>query len=102
MNYLWITVIGTSALAFALKYIGQSVPARYIDSPRLKKVNGYIPVALLAALVSVQTFATKTQLHLDHRALGVSVAIIALLLKAPYPVVVLGAALSSALLVHFH
>jgi hypothetical protein len=35
---------------------------------------------------------------IDHRLLGLSVAIIALLLKAPFPVVVLSAALSSALL----
>jgi hypothetical protein len=38
---------------------------------------------------------------IDHRLLGLSVAILALLLKAPFPVVVLSAALSSALLYNY-
>lgn len=101
MNSLWFAAIGTSALAFLLKYLGHSIPEKYVNHPRLKSVNGYIPVALLAALVGVQSFATKAALTFDHRALGLSVAIIALVLKAPYPVVVLSAALSSALAVHY-
>lgn len=100
MNSLWFAAIGTSVLAFVLKYFGHSIPEKYVNHPRLKSVNGYIPVALLAALVAVQSFANKTHLALDHRALGLAVAVIALFLKAPYPVVVLSAALSSALFVH--
>jgi hypothetical protein len=38
---------------------------------------------------------------IDHRLLGLAVAIIALLLEAPFPVVVLSAAVSSALLYNF-
>jgi hypothetical protein len=48
--------------------------------------------------VAAQTFTSESKLMIDHRLLGLSVAIIALLLKAPFPVVVLSAALSSALL----
>jgi len=70
MNHYWIAVIGTSAIAFALKYSGHAA----------------------------QTFTSESKLMIDHRLLGLSVAIIALLLKAPFPVVVLSAALSSALL----
>jgi hypothetical protein len=55
-----------------------------------------IPIALLSALVSVQSFSEKSALMIDQRLVGLSAAIIALMLKAPFPVVVLSAALSSA------
>jgi branched-subunit amino acid transport protein len=54
------------------------------------------PVALLAALVAVQTFSSLGQLSLDWRALGVGAGLIALLLRAPFVVVVLVAALVTA------
>jgi hypothetical protein len=45
----------------------------------------------------VNTFANKTQLVIDNRALGISAAIALLIAKAPFPVVVVGAAITSAL-----
>jgi hypothetical protein len=50
----------------------------------------------LSALVAVQTFTEKSQLMIDHRLAGVSAAVVALILKAPFPVVVLSAAFTSA------
>ena len=99
MNGLWWTVLGTSALAFTLKFISQSVPS--FKHPRIEAINLYIPVALLSALVAVQSVATKTQIAVDHRLAGLAVAAIALALRAPYFVVVLSAALTSALIVNF-
>ena len=101
MNQYWIAVIGTSAIAFALKYSGHSVPEKWLSHPRIQRVNALIPIALLSALVAVQTFSEKTQLMIDQRLLGLSVAIVALLLKAPFPLVVISAAASSALLYRF-
>jgi hypothetical protein len=57
-----------------------------------------MPVALLAALVAVQTFATGQSLVVDARVAGLAVAIVALLLRAPFLVVVVVAAVSAALL----
>ena len=54
-------------------------------------------IALLSALVAVQTITDKSKLVIDQRLAGLSVAIIALLLKAPFPVVVLGSAVASAI-----
>ena len=102
MNQYWIAVIGTSAIAFILKYSGHSVPERWLSHPKIQKINTLIPIALLSALVAVQSFTEKSKLMIDHRLLGLAVAIIALLLKAPFPVVVLSAALSSALLYNFN
>lgn len=101
MNQYWIAVIGTSAIAFALKFSGHSVPEKWLSHPRIQRVNALIPIALLSALVAAQTFTSESKLMIDHRLLGLSVAIIALLLKAPFPIVVLSAALSSALLYNF-
>ncbi len=96
MNPIWIAVIGTSLIAFALKYAGHSIPQRWLENPKIQRVNLLIPIALLSALVAVQTFTTKTTVMIDHRLAGVGVAVIALLLKAPFPVVVLSAAITSA------
>ena len=101
MSPQWIAVIGASALAFALKYIGSSIPASWLSHPRIQRINNLIPVALLSALVAVQTLTDKTKFVLDQRAAGVAVAIAALIAKAPFPVVVIGAALTSALIYNF-
>ncbi len=96
MTALWIGVIGTSALAFALKYLGHSVPERYLTNERMLRINTLIPIVLLSALVAVQTVADKSKLVIDQRLAGVAVAGIALALKAPYFVVVIAAAITSA------
>lgn len=101
MSPQWIAVIGASALAFALKYIGSSIPESWLSHPRIQRINNLIPVALLSALVAVQTLTDKTKFVLDQRAAGVAVAIAALIAKAPFPVVVIGAALTSALIYNF-
>jgi len=96
MNTLWIATIGTSVIAFALKYSGHSVPERWLSHQKIQRINVLIPIALLSALVAVQSFSEKSQLMIDQRLVGLTVAIIALFLKAPFPVVVISAAVSSA------
>jgi branched-subunit amino acid transport protein len=97
MSQIWIAVIGTSTIAFGLKYFGHSVPEKYLSNPRMLRINTLIPIALLSALVAVQTITQKSKLVIDQRLAGMTVAVIALLLKAPFPVVVIGSALASAL-----
>ena len=53
-------------------------------------------MALLSALVAVQTFTDKTKLLIDHRSAGLTIAIIALVFKAPFPLVVIAAAAAAA------
>jgi hypothetical protein len=96
MNAFWVATLGTSVIAFALKYSGHSIPQHWLEHPKVQRINALIPIALLSALVAVQTFTEKSKLMIDHRLAGVSVAVVALLLKAPFPVVVLSAAISSA------
>jgi hypothetical protein len=68
-----------------------------LSHPKIQRVNALIPIALLSALVSVQSFTDKTTLVVDQRIVGLVVAITALLLKAPFPIVVISAAVSSAI-----
>jgi hypothetical protein len=98
MNALWVGVIGTSVLAFALKYLGHSVPEKFLTNPRVLRINALIPIALLSALVGVQTITENGKWVIDQRLAGVAVALIALALKAPYFVVVISAAVTSAVL----
>jgi branched-subunit amino acid transport protein len=97
MSTFWIAVLGSSALAFLVKFLGASVPESFLSHPRILRINNLIPVALLTALIAVNTFADKTKLTLDNRALGMAAALALLIAKAPFPVVVVGAALTSAL-----
>jgi branched-subunit amino acid transport protein len=100
MSALWIGIIATSVIAFLLKYLGHSVPERWLSHPRVLKINSMIPIALLSALVAVQTFTTDKSLVVDQRLAGLAVAVIALILRAPFAVVVISAAATSAALYH--
>jgi branched-subunit amino acid transport protein len=97
---MWIGIIATSVIAFLLKYLGHSVPERWLSHPRILKINSMVPIALLSALVAVQTFTTEKTLVIDQRLAGLAVAVIALMLRAPFAVVVISAAATSAALYH--
>lgn len=54
----------------------------------MQRLAALMPVALLAALTAQQTFADGQQLVLDARAAGLAAAALALVLRAPFLVVV--------------
>ena len=93
---IWTAIIATSFIAFMLKYLGQAVPAAWLENARIQKFALYLPTALLAALVAVQSLGSEKNIVFDARSIGVLVAAVALIFKAPFPVVVLLAALTSA------
>lgn len=96
---LWITVLLASGLAFTLKLLGYVVPHQVLDGVVVSRITALLPVALLSALVVVQTFTTPGDgLTVDARAAGLAVAVTALLLRAPFLVVVILAAATAAAL----
>lgn len=99
---LWIVLLATSTLCFAIKFLGHSVPERWLANARLQRINALIPIALLSALVVAEGLVTKTHVVLDHRLAGLAAALAALFAKAPFPVVVIVAAVTSALVYHLH
>jgi branched-subunit amino acid transport protein len=102
MNKFWIATIGTSVMAYLIKFSGTLIPSRILDSQSVRRINALLPIAMLSALVAVQAFANKKELAIDHRAAGLAVAAIAAKLKAPFPIIVGAAALVSALIVRLN
>ena len=100
MDALWVGLIATSIIAFLLKYLGHNVPEKWLSHPRVLKINALIPIALLSALVAVQTFTNGKELVIDQRLAGLAIAVIALILRAPFALVVISAAATSAALYH--
>ena len=94
---VWLVVIAAGLGCYLLKLAGLSVPARFVEHPVIERIADFIPVALLAALVAVQVFASGQSLVVDARLAGLAVAFVLLLLRAPFLVVVFGAALVTAL-----
>ncbi len=94
---LWTAVLVGSACAFALKLAGHLVPARHLEHPRVKRVTAALPVALLAALVATQSLGGPGgTVVLDARLAALGVAVVALVLRAPFLVVVVLGALTAA------
>ncbi len=94
---VWLVVVAAGLGCYLLKLAGLSVPARFVEHPVIERIADFIPVALLAALVAVQVFASGQSLVVDARLAGLAVAFVLLLLRAPFLVVVFGAALVTAL-----
>ncbi|WP_122817134.1 AzlD domain-containing protein [Nocardioides pantholopis] len=92
----WVAVLVAAGGCYLLKLGGLSVPPRVLERPLVSRVADLIPVALLAALVAVQVFADGRHLVLDARVAGLATAVVLLLLRAPFLVVVFGAAAVAA------
>lgn len=93
---VWIAIGATAVGCYLVKLLGLSIPAGVLERPLAKRLAALVPVALLAALTAQQTFATDTALTVDARLLGVGAAGVALLLRAPFLVVVGAAVLVTA------
>jgi hypothetical protein len=92
---MWLPILIASGGCLALKLAGLSIPARFLEDSRAIAV---LPVALLAALVGIQTFASGDSLVFDARVAGLAAALVAVRLRAPFLVVVAAAAATTALL----
>ena len=95
---IWLAVLAASAGCFALKLAGWSLPAAWLERERLQRAAVVLPVPLLAALVVVQAFAGDRALELDARAAGLAVGAVLLVLRAPFLLAVVAAAVTAALL----
>jgi len=94
---MWPAVLVACGGCYILKLAGMSLPERVLADRRVRRIGALLPVALLSALVATQTFATGQDLTLDARAAGLAVAAAAVLVRAPFLVVVVGAAGATAL-----
>ena len=99
MTGTWVAVLVTAAGCYALKLTGLTVPRSVLDNPRVRRFAELVPVALLAALTAVQAFGAGQSLSFDlARLAGLGAAVLALLLRAPFLVVIVVAAGTAAAL----
>jgi branched-subunit amino acid transport protein len=97
MTGTWVAVLATAAGCYALKLAGLTVPQRLLASPVARRFAELVPVALLAALTAVQTFASGQSLQADPaRLAGMGAAVAALLARAPFLVIIVAAAATAA------
>jgi branched-subunit amino acid transport protein len=95
---MWVAIIVAGAGCYLLKLAGLSVPDRVIDLPYIRRLADLIPVALLGALVAVEMLSSGESLAADARLFGVAAAVVALAVRAPFLVVVVVAAGTTALI----
>ena len=93
---IWTTVIVASIVCYGIKLAGYSVPQRWLDQPVAQRVTVLLPVALLSALVGLWTFTSGTTVEIDARVVGLATAVVLLMVRAPFLVVILGAAFVTA------
>lgn len=93
----WLAIGLSIAGAYLLKLAGLSLPARVVEQPTVRRAALLAPVALLTALVVVQTFGVDGRLVVDARFAGLVAGALAVLVRAPFIVVVVVAAATAAI-----
>ncbi|HEY4613954.1 MAG TPA: AzlD domain-containing protein [Citricoccus sp.] len=93
---MWGWILLGSAIAFATKLVGYLVPATVLEDPRMLRTANAVTIGLLSALVVMNTAAAGQGLLLDARFGALVAAAVALLLRAPFLVVVLTGAVAAA------
>ncbi|WP_371662936.1 AzlD domain-containing protein [Streptomyces sp. NBC_00280] len=88
---VWIAVGATALGCYVVKLVGLLVPAGVLERPLVRRLAALLPVALLAALTAQQAFADGRVLVLDAKAAGLAAAAVALVLRAPFLLVVAAA-----------
>jgi branched-subunit amino acid transport protein len=96
VSTVWIAVVVASLGCYALKLAGLSVPAAWVEQPWVARVVDFVPAALLAALVGVQALTTGDRIVVDGRLAGLAVAALALVLRAPFILVLVLAGATGA------
>lgn len=94
---LWWWIFAAAAIAYATKMVGYLVPSAWLESPWVLRLSSTVTVGLLAALVMTNTFVSGTAVVLDARMVALAAAAVALVLRAPFLLVVVIGAAAAAL-----
>ena len=95
---IWQIVLLASIVVLALKLVGYLVPPAFFHRPGPARVASLLTVALLAALVAVNTLTSASAVVVDARVPAIIVAGILLACRVPFIIVLVAAALTAALL----
>ncbi|APF33165.1 putative GTPase [Microbacterium sp. TS-1] len=94
----WTGILVASIICVALKALGYLLPPRWFDGERAQRIIDQLTIALLSALVVVQTLGAGAAIVVDARVPAVAAAAVLLALRAPFLVVVAVAAVVAAAL----
>lgn len=79
MTTLWATILAASLGCFGLKLAGVSLPESLLGQPRVQRIAGLLPIAMLSALVVNDLFNANRHYTADwHTLAGVGAGAIAL------------------------
>ena len=95
---VWSAILLAAVICLALKAVGYLVPPSVLEEPRPARISDLLTVALLAALVAVQTLGAGQAVVVDARVPALLVAAGLLWLRQSFLVVVFTAALVAAFL----
>lgn len=95
---MWEIVLIASVACLAFKIAGYLVPASVLEKEAPARMANLLTVALLSALVAVQTLAVADTVQLDARVPAIIVAAGLFALRVPFALVVLAAAVVAALI----
>ncbi|RXZ49899.1 AzlD domain-containing protein [Agromyces binzhouensis] len=93
---VWHVILIATAATLALKLAGHLVPASFLERERPARIADLLTVALLAALIAVQTLAVGQGLVIDARVPALVVAAALYAVRTPFIVVVAVAAAVAA------
>ena len=95
---LWYIIIAASIAGVLVKMLGYLVPPALLSRPTPARIADLLTVALLAALIAVQTLGSGQQIVLNARVPAVIVAAGLFALRVPFIIVVIAAAGVAALI----
>jgi branched-subunit amino acid transport protein len=97
VTVLWITIVAVALASAAIRAAGPILlGGRELPSSANAVITLLVP-AVLTALVVTQTFGEDGRLVLDEKTIGVAVAAVALVLRAPVLLAVVLAVVATAL-----
>lgn len=93
---MWTTVLIASLSTYLLKILGYFLPDALLTNHVSKKIIAVLPIGLLSGLIAIQLFTTKNTYAFDGRITGAITAVVLLLFRTPFIVVISVSALVTA------
>ena len=94
----WALILSLAACAYALKLLGAVIVGQRTMPPVLERCLMLIPAALLAGLITKDTFTSGHHIGVDARAAGLAVAVLATWRKLPFVVIIVAGVGTTALI----
>jgi len=93
---IWAALLALAAASFALKALGPVALGERRPPPWATAALDLLPIPMLAAIVLLGTVSDGHDLQLDARAAGLAVAALLIWRRAPFLVVIVAAAATTA------